>query len=269
MEDLNRHIKPNWKYSEPLESRGVLIASDSNHEWMIPWWWYNYKQHNDYPVTIIDLGMSERARKSCQKIGTVLNYDYHDVVITPKKFVPENLQAIYKKKFHIEDFWKIRKAWFKKPFTMLQSPFHTTIWMDIDCEVKGSLQHLFESHECQPGFRIALEDENTIDEWVRCGVFEKGEVIYNSGVVVYTHGHDIFIDWAKETMANNHVASGDQDALCSLLRKKKHTILQLPDIYNWRMKKGKNPEAIIIHWVADRGKSYISNQIESIFFTPK
>jgi hypothetical protein len=252
-----------WMYKKPLLKRGVLIASDSRAEWMIPWLWFHYVKHNKTPILVVDLGMSKDARNWCERIGLVLDFAYPNFCLSPKDQVPLKLQRTYERLFKVKDFWKSREQWFKKPFCMLQSPFETTVWLDLDCEVRGSLADLFTMHENNPGIRIAKESERSIATWVATKILKEKEVLYNCGVVVYTHGTPVLLDWTKEILLHNHLASGEQDTLCYLLRKKNYRIYPLPKIYNWHVKRGENPEAVINHWVGDWGKAHIANQIKN------
>ena len=100
--------------NEIKAQRGVLTGCDTTCEWMLKWWWNNYKRNNKYPVAFADFGMSDTARAFCDKIGTVVD-------ITRS----------------------VKKNWFKKPFAMLASPFKKVIWIDMDCDVRKDLVTLF------------------------------------------------------------------------------------------------------------------------------
>ncbi|MCE2982951.1 MAG: hypothetical protein LW832_05235 [Parachlamydia sp.] len=47
-----------------------------------------------------------------------------------------------------------------------------------------------------------------------------------------------------------------------MIRQNEYTFQELPQIYNWRMAQGENPEAVIVHWVADRYKQQIAKSLE-------
>lgn len=262
MTDEN-NIQLEWKFKKPIFDRGVVIASDRKAEWIIPWWWVNYQKHNDFPILIVDLGMSKDARNWCRKIGTVVNLDYPQLFVSPKELVPDNLKAFIKKHVFIKDIWSVRKQWFKKPFAMLQTPFRETVWLDLDTEILGNIEGLFKEHKKGPGISMVAESSKTSEKWKIQGFIEPGDTIFNNGVIVYDHGNSLILDWAKDIILNNHLYCGTQQSLCHVIRKKEHQLLSLPKIYNWRMVDGYNSEAIIIHRLADSGKYYIANKIKN------
>ena len=50
----------------------ILLGCDSNHEWMLPWWYKHYKAHNEYPVVFADFGMTKQSRRWCKVRGRVI-----------------------------------------------------------------------------------------------------------------------------------------------------------------------------------------------------
>ena len=69
-------------------------------------------------------------------------------------------------------FWPCRNAWFKKPLACLQSPFEISLWIDLDCEVTGPLDVLYDVY----GSSIAM---------ARYPQKYIPYPIYNSGVIVF------------------------------------------------------------------------------------
>ncbi len=41
---------------------GVIVASDLSQEWLLPWWWDHYKNFNNFPVTFVDLELSNKMK---------------------------------------------------------------------------------------------------------------------------------------------------------------------------------------------------------------
>ncbi len=68
--------------------------------------------------------------------------------------------------------------------------------------------------------------------------------------------------WWRHYKKHNNFP-GDTDILSYMLFKEQFQINSLPEIYNWRMAKGENPNAVIIHWVADWGKDHIRQNIKN------
>ena len=65
---------------------------------------------------------------------------------------------------------------------MLQTPFECTVWMDLDCEVTGSLIPLFQKVHTHSGIAVARERRFTLEE-----------AGYNSGVIVYRKDSPVLI----------------------------------------------------------------------------
>ena len=62
--------------------------------------------------------------------------------------------------------------------------------------------------------------------------------------------------WAETSVALNHRLVGDDAVLSYLIYQDRLDVVELPDIYNWRMMRGLNLDAVIIHWVSS-SKNYI------------
>lgn len=223
---------------------GVIVASDQGQEWLLPWWWDHYRSRNDFPVAFVDFGMSEKAKRWCRKRGALIPFN------GPKNFVtkiedPELIQkweGVYGK-----NVWTLREAWYNKPFAMLQSPFEKTVWTDLDCEIVGSIAPLFALE------KVAVARERSVIE---------GDIGYNAGVVVFPKDSPSIKKWTEVCAASNHLHLSDQDILTALIDEGSLDVIELPDIYNWRMKFGVNFGAVIIHWVGGWGKEMILNSIK-------
>lgn len=235
-----------WK--EPTQEKGLLVASDINSEWLLPWWWSRYKTHNHFPVCFIDLGMSCLGKTFCQQHGDVLTFSHTQSMKSPK-----HLQKEWEKNYG-RDLWEKRQSWLKKPFALLQTPFKRTLWLDLDCEVLASLATLFEMHG-----EIFLAKETTaahIKER-KNGCIEKEEILYNSGVILFDHGSKVINKWVQKILQTGEEFWGDQNALSRAIYEENLKVHILHENYNWRMSQGLNIHACIIHWVGSWGKNFI------------
>ena len=223
--------------------KGILIGSDSKTEWLLPWWWKYYSRYNNFPVAIADFGMTPKMRRWCEKKGQVFSLKCPKDFIQKKsglsKDIAQKWQATYK-----GDVWQARQAWFKKPLACLQSPFDLTVWMDIDCEVCGSLNPIFEVYD--KGIELALvRDERTVEEHN-----------YSSGVMLFPQNAPFLKKWAKLCIEGNDKYMGDQNALTDLILARKVRFKELSPIYNWIMFQGYNVSVVVAHWGA-WGKEHI------------
>ncbi len=220
-----------------MNLRGILVGCDQVREWLLPWWWENYRQENDLPVAFADFGMSKKAQAWCRKKGTIYSLPIERRVATKGEISPFLAKKWEKS---ISPFWELRQAWFKKPSALLHSPFLQTIWIDLDCEILSSLNPIYEY----------LDKEHTM------GLARTGNV-YNSGVIVFANGSPILQKWAEISLAKNHKFLSDQNALTHVISKGKWEIREIPELYNWQMYKGIPIGAKVLHWSAQWGKDYI------------
>src|SRR5438105_1502086 len=122
--------------------QGVLVASTSHLEWILPWWWYHYRAHNDLPVAFGDLGMTESARNWCRDRGELISVEVPEFLVSGKEVVCPQLAEQWEKVIG-SGIWDVRLKWFKKPFAFIQSPFTKTLWIDLDCEIRTRLDSFF------------------------------------------------------------------------------------------------------------------------------
>ncbi len=238
-----------WKRS-PKKERGVLCGAERSQEWLLPWWWDRYSEHNSYPVTFFDFGMSDEMKAWCTERGEVVSMGIDSSWITPRKNIDETLAKTWERDYGWR-VWNCRQTWFKKPFAFLESPYEEGIWIDIDCEVLGSLKALFDHFDSNR--EMALVRDYDCDHLSQLSP----NIRYNGGVVVFQHGISILEDWAKSAMTQNHLFGGDDPLLSHLIHTHQLPIQELPEIYNWRMARGLNLCAVILHWVGNGGKEYI------------
>lgn len=219
--------------------KGIVVATDIAQEWLLPWWWKNYTQWNSYPVAFFDFGMSQKMQNLCKTLGTL-----HTLSLNPL-FVKEEIDLTLAQKWEMQwgpHLWNVRHAWFKKPFACLNSPFDKTIWIDLDCEIKGTLAPLFDL----PKFAIAKDQI--------CNT-------YNSGVIFFPKQDPLIKEWAQLSLEKNTIFPGDQDLLTWIVENQKFSIYELSQNYNWNIGFGDNSQAIIYHWLGANAKQALRSQI--------
>lgn len=239
-----------WSLHEPVAENGFVVAADLTQEWLLPWWWSNYTKYNNLPVAFVDLGLSKEMKEWCKKRGHYIPLPIPNIFVAEKDSCSsehiKNWEELYG-----SHFWESRNAWFKKPLACLQTPYKTSVWMDLDCEVRGSLTSIFSLSIPSSGIMLAQEYPS-VEDWDNI----------NSGVILFKKGNPTIEEWAKESLESNHTYKGDQDILHALILKKQIPLGDLPLIYNWSRFSEVNPEALVVHWHGTHGKSFITHQIQ-------
>lgn len=237
-----------WRTENLRDEVGVIVATDVVQEWLLPWWWEQYRKHNSHPVAFIDFGMSDEKKEWCRERGEFVDLPVAD------NFVKKQHEIELSQFGNLEDlgqhYWVSRNAWFKKPLAFLQSPFKTTIWIDLDCEVRGPIGKLFDFADHPSGIGIVKEQLQTSPKIS----------IYSSGVVVYQRGLPLIQEWADSAFSRNEEFLGDQDLLSQIIAENKLEVANMPFIYNWAVFYGANPDALIYHWGGEFGRFIIKNK---------
>ena len=213
--------------------KAFLTGCDSNTEWMLDWWFKNYKKHNskNIPVIFANFGVSKVVRE---------NIDTHfDYVIDMQPHETKN--------------------WFLKPEAMIRASklANKICWIDTDCEILRPIGNIFE---------YSVENKLSMVEdlpWTK----RRGETWHNSGVVLFEGTPRILKEWRDQI--NVSPAVGDQEVLHAMLRddplKKRVYIEDLPNIYNWlriQLLDGQDSsKKKIIHWTGFKGKDHIKRLI--------
>ncbi len=247
--------------------RGILVATTSHLEWALPWWWYNYRAHNDLPVAFVDLGMTEKGRCWCKERGELISIDVPDSSIKGKEGVDPHLAQQWEKVIG-SGVWDIRQKWFKKPFAFAKTPFMKTVWIDLDCEVRGRLDPFFAYCDNHADLALVREPEALQKGYQSLNFTLPEETTYNSGVVVYRKHAPFLAKWVEEVKERNQHYISDQEALSRILFLEKLTFKELPAHYNWDRALGPNPNALIFHWHGQRGKQMIKEQIAALSCFP-
>jgi len=227
---------------------GVLVASDFALEWVLPWWWERYQKHNSHPVAFIDLGLTPELKRWCKKRGALIPLRLGDFT---DEVPPENARE-WEEKTGTE-FWGTRGSWFKKPFACLKSPFERSLWIDVDCEIRGSIAPLFDFANGPVGLAMAREQLD----------FTRPYPCYNSGVISFRRSHPLICEWADACLKLNAQFRADDDVWAYMLSQNGIAIDEIPPQYNWSRCLESNPNAVIVHWHGSHGKKVIRSQIQT------
>lgn len=220
--------------------RGILVGCDQNQEWLLSWWWDNYRQENSLPVAFADFGMSEEGKAWCREHGILLPTNTDGLKVATRDEI--NPALIVEWENFSDFFWKVRQAWMKKPFACLCSPFSQTLWIDLDCEVLGNLAKIYDYID--PHSKMGLVQVNTGTE-------------FNSGVIVFEKDSPLLKKWTEATLSKNHQFVSDQGILSQVIFECSYSVGEIPEIYNWPMCRGYHLGTVVLHWAAEWGKAYI------------
>ena len=221
----------------------VLVGSDEHTEWLIPWFIDNFRKHNpDRNIIFADFGMKNK--------------------------IQENV---------FEDFIKLTNkghlGWFNKPLALKESlsMYRKVVWMDLDCQVLGSLNELFDGLET--GKMSIAEDR----PWTK----RRGSKWFNTGVVGIKYHSELldmwidmtrdFVEHEKRDVDKPFVPSmfGDQDILHSVLSKVNELdyIKQLDNKWNClRLQVEHDNEDVedkrVMHWTGQKGNLTIREMVD-------
>jgi hypothetical protein len=245
------------------QEHGVIVGTSKNQEWLLPWWWMHYSLHNTFPVTFVDFGdMSAPTAKWCRERGQLIKLELSDSFMTLKEKIDPAL-AIQWESFQ-PNVWSLRSTWYKKPFAMLLSPYQQTIWLDLDCQVRGSLRPMFDYCNNKGGFAAAIEHEVSQEINLQRNIIQPGQLMYNTGVIVLKKGSTLLKEWTERTRDNNHLHCSEQQLMAFILNSGKWAFNTLPSRYNWTIDLKMNKDAVILHYWGDEGKQIIKKFLEGM-----
>lgn len=243
-------------------NKGIIIGLDKNCEWLLSWWWENYKKHNNLPVAIFDFGMTEAGLEIAKKIGPILELPPELVLKEAIHEISEENKEKWEKIFNKENLWQSRPSWLKKPCAAYLSPFEKTIWIDVDCQVHDNLEPMFNYIDEHP---IALVREsiesNFFDHILGCSYLD--EAIYNSGVIVFHAKSDVIRKWLDKTYTLSTGFSGDQHILSRVIYEEKIPVYEMEEIYNFQSL-AKKKRTVINHYSSPKGKDYLKKVIKNL-----
>ncbi len=209
-----------------------VTGCDAGHEWMLPWFFKNFKKHCDKPLIFSDFGLTDLGLN-------IVHANVHAVM---------DLTGIEE------------RGWFKKPLTMLKCPSKKTVWIDLDCEVKDNIDGIFDTLEPK---KLSMAEDKP---WTK----RRGHKWHNSGVVGFIDKPIILSQWAGAVRKSHDKAPeefwGDQEILDSILSPitKISYIQDLPNEYNvmrLQLKDGYSGKIRIMHWTGQKGKEIIRGML--------
>lgn len=254
MNDAAKHTS--WRTDGLLSCDGFITGSDSTMEWLLPFWWRHLRKHHRNPITIVNFGMGEEVLRWLHGKVEVLNLIIPDDLLENRRSFP--IRYGDEEAPLVEIYQRKRKAWFTKPFAMLQSPYRRTIWLDVDCQVNADISSLFAFAENETGMAMGLEADHKLQAKIEDGVLKPGGKLFNSGVIAYRHGANLIQKWAQAVIEDEGVFLGDQDILSHLIDQANLPVPVFSRQYNWLMNEwGVNDEACVMHW-AGRAKTYLA-----------
>lgn len=258
-----------WRTEGLQNCDGFITGSDQTMEWLLPYWLQHLRNYNRHPITIANFGMSQEYVTWLQRHVEVLNLSISDHLFDkrtsfPVRYGKEDASVIERYQKKLEIYKKKRKAWFTKPFAMLQTPYRRTVWLDVDCQVNGDISSLFSFAENETGVAMGLEAEHKLQAKIEDGVLKPGGKLFNSGVIAYLRGADLIQKWAQAVIENEGDFLGDQDILSHLIDQDNLPVPVFSRQYNWLMNEwGVNPEAKVLHW-AGKAKTYLAKKMQDI-----
>ena len=197
-----------------------------NTEWQLPWFFENYRKHNDTPLIFADFGVIDR-------------------------------DAIRPHVHAILDLTNVQeRGWFKKPKAMYHAPARKLVWLDTDCQVLEDLSDIFGL--LQPDQLNMVEDR----PWAK----RRGGVQFNSGVVGIVNKPLIlgmWMNWIRESeeVGDQETLTANLNPITQI-----KYINPLPNSYNWLRLQIENDNepalnARIIHWTGQKGNDRIRSMM--------
>jgi predicted O-methyltransferase YrrM len=189
---------------QPTHDRGVVVGVIPEQAWMLGWWLANFRKHNpDLPVAFADFGLGDADAQWCAAHGL------HFKVQTPESV----------------------KAWFRKPFAILQAPFREILWLDLDCEVRGPvakfLDYTSDNHLVVAGRNVLAQNYDTAQMhgwWLmlpKADADASNAMVACTGIVGTAHGHPAIAEWALNCVAPTEFAyKGDHEILAVVLHRR-------------------------------------------------
>lgn len=225
---------------------GIIIGCDQSQEQFLPFWYQNYRAFNDFPIAILDFGMSAKALKAAQKIGTIIP-TYQDSFPQPLTKIADKPQKYY------AEF--VQKPCFLKVLNLHKTPFEKTIWLDTDCEVRGYLGDLFDLTDTPSGFASNIFKGHIQKSAKEKGIIASDEIYYASAAMAYTKNSPVIKAW-QETTKNTEPFLGDDVTLSKAIHEHPFDVTPISEHYN-RLYTDPTvicPSTKVIHFNGSEGK---------------
>lgn len=242
----------NWRTENLREEEGVIVGADLAQEWLLPWWWKHYQRQNVHQVAFIDFGLSFKMKEWCKQRGELISLRILSSFVKEREEMDLSLTRYLEEEFG-KSFWECRNVWFKKPLGFLLTPFRKTIWIDLDCEVRSSIDPLFSYADAPEGLALAKDLCDSLIQYEY--------PIYNSGVVVFRRNIEQIRRWARGCLELNQNFRGDQEILSYLIAQNEIPMIEFPGQFNWSRCQNENEGAAILHWHGVYGKYVIRHQM--------
>lgn len=224
-----------------MGTSGILTGCNENHEWMLKWWWNHYSKHNNYPVTFCDLGMTPSARTFCASKGNVLTPKL-SFTVTSHPEAPWKTEVPH---YHLAH----RPLWFLKPFAFIQSPYQRSLWLDTDCEVKGSLKPLIELPLSSAKVAIKEYSSEASKKKRKKHIIHPKADMASSGVFLFEKGSPLLEAWIEYIQMHHPIEFSEDAALSNLLLQKPFDIVHFPKKYNYEDPGVPLPNTVIRHHI--------------------
>lgn len=189
--------------------------------------------------------MSKSARMWCEQKGKVISF------VLPPFFLQEKRPFSFPKTWHpskVDYVTNRRHIWFTKAFSLFQTPYDKTIWIDLDCEVKKSVQPLFDFCENTSGFAITYDVDHTTKEWKDDGLLSPDAEGHQVGVFSFKRKSPVLNKWIQSCYDNHHQELSEQTCLNHVLKKENFDITIFSKKYNWVYLDNSHPDATILHY---------------------
>lgn len=236
------------------ESIGVLVGSDASQEWLLPWFYVHFRKYNpDCPIVFADFGMSSEARNWCEERGSLQSVPAISIESAEKPGVLFQGEFWQEWKLDISSWAPGRLVCFRKPLALAESPFKRTLWLDLDCQVRGDLESLFAMALSSDGLAAApCGSFCHVNNLSRKRVFLIDK--YNTGVILTEKASPILEQWVSLIEGRVSFLT-DEGSLSFLVDRKEMQITEIPYLYNWPVHAwGENEEALIYHWLGREAK---------------
>jgi len=241
---------------------GIISGCDKNYEWLLPWWWENYKKHNSYPVAIFDFGMSEEGKKFCIDRGIYHELPQDEKNIVKLSCINEKDKKTFNLMYDNTRAENSRSSWFKKPQAAYYTPFDITAWIDLDCEISINLNELISILDSGEELAVRQVDDRNLFLLVIFQINHIDETTYNSGVIVFKKTSSIIKEWLELSINSNSKFAGDQEALSRAIYLKSSPVKLLPNHFNSFDFIPEIPSKEIRHFYGSYGKEKIKEMIK-------
>jgi hypothetical protein len=170
-------------------------------------------------------------------------------------------------------------GWFAKPLAILRSPFRWTLWLDLDCEVRGPLAEAFAyadrglavtadpyypESSSGTAFRGCAGTGSKVrrrrdSPWRACAT---PLPVLSTGVVGVRHGEPAVQTWAAQVFRRLERIRDDQAALNEIREVHADRIVLMPRRFqHLRLAGDAGADALVVHWTGPEGKRLIQEQI--------